>query len=289
MFISIPGRSDIPETELFLKIIKKNNTQDFLWYRDTIILIHGGPGGNHTLYSDIEQELLKIADLVLIDLRGCGLSSKIETKYCTLDTHIDDLCILLNILKIPNPIIHGCSYGAIVTLGFSIRYPKIPKKIILSSCATSSSFIKSAKENLKKRGTGEQIRAAERLWNGNFENSEQFVAYYKSMASLYFSKEPNNSLPATSQNIPYNVELINLAFTTFLKTFDFCKDLNKIQAQTLIFSGKDDWICDIQQAKVLHHGINHSILVILDKCGHFPWKDQREKFLTFMNDFINHT
>lgn len=287
MFINIPARNDIPETELFIKIIKKDKTQSLLWSRDVIVLIHGGPGGNHTLYSDVEKDLSTIADLVLIDLRGCGLSSKIEPKYCTLDIHIDDLYIVLQLLQIPSPIIHGCSYGAIMTLGFSIKYPQTPKKIILSSCAVSGDFIELAKENLKKRGSVEQNKVANRLWNGHFENGDQLLAYYQSMAPLYFfKKQSSDALPARMKSIPYNFELVNLAFSTFLKTFDYRADLSKIKADTLILAGKNDWIIDLEQAEIAHHGIHHSVLIVLEECGHFPWKDQREKFLFAMKNFV---
>lgn len=286
-FVTIPARNNIPSTDIFVKIIKKDNTQNFIWPREVMILIHGGPGGNHTLYSDIESDLLEMADLILIDLRGCGLSTKIDVQHCTLNNHIDDLQLILQALKISDPIIHGCSYGAIVTLGFSIFYPDTPKKIILSSCAVSGDFIGEAKENLKRLGTVQQIMAAEKLWNGTFENAEQFIAYYNIMTSLYiFNMKTNHTLPATSQNISYNIELVNFAFTTFLKTFNFRDELSKIKALTLIFSGKNDWIFDHKHAETLHSEIKHSLLISLDNCGHFPWKDQREIFLSIIKNFI---
>jgi len=289
MFITIPARKDIPSTKIFTKILKKDNTQNLSWNRDVMILIHGGPGGNHTLYTDIAYDLLEIADLVLIDLRGCGLSEKSEPRYCTLDHHIDDLQCILQTLELTKPIIHGCSYGALVTLGFSIKYADIPKKIILSSCAVSGDFIEIAKENLRRRGTIEQINAAERLWSGRFENQEQFISYYKALAPLYFAKYDAKkvAVPANSQNVPYNIELVNFAFTTFLRTFSFRDKLSQVKADTIIFSGKKDWIFDPKQAAILHAGIKNSTLISLDDCGHFPWKDQPEIFLIQVKDFVN--
>ncbi len=284
MYITIPERGNLPSSEIFTKIIRKNHLQNFIWDREVIVLIHGGPGGNHTLYADIEESLLEIADLVLVDLRGCGLSKKIDAKFCTLDVHIDDLQFILETLSVQNPIIHGCSYGAIVALGFAIRYPNTPQKLILSSCVASGDFIEHAKEHLKQIGTEQQINVAEKLWTGTFNSPEQFNEYYRIMAPLYFFNEP--SLPASIQNIPYNIELVNLAFTTFLKTFDFRNKLSKINYKTLIFSGKNDWIFDNEQAYVLHQGIKNSILISLNDCGHFPWKDQRKKFLSFLHTFI---
>lgn len=292
MYITIPARGEITSTEIFVKILKKSSADNFSWDRNVIVLIHGGPGGNHTLYADIEDSLYEIADLVLIDLRGCGLSQKTETRFCTLDTHVDDLLYLLKALYLSSPIIHGCSYGAIVALGFNIKYPGVTQKLILTSCAASGSFIEDAKNNLKLIGTPQQIEFAEKLWNGAFENQEQFIEYYRLLSPLYFFKRASvKALPASSMNIPYNIDLINFAFTTFLRRFDFCSELPKIITETLIFSGKNDWIFDNKQAVVLHHNIKNSVLISLNECGHFPWKDQRDKFLSqiklFIEDKIN--
>ncbi|MBA3536848.1 MAG: alpha/beta fold hydrolase, partial [Tatlockia sp.] len=187
MYIKIPQRSNVPETEIFAKILKKNVNAESSWDRALMILIHGGPGGNHSLYADIEENLLEVADLIMIDLRGCGLSSKSDVRYCTLENHIDDINVILKKLKVVNPIIHGCSYGAIVALGYSIKYADNLSKLILSSGASSGKFIENAKKNLERIGTVEQINIAQKLWKGAFANPDELSEYYKIMSPLYFS------------------------------------------------------------------------------------------------------
>lgn len=282
--LRIPQRVDAPETGIFLKILKNENLNSAK-ERPVMILIHGGPGGNHILFSDIEKELLDYSDLILLDLRGCGLSDKSDVHYCTLDIHINDINSIIEILNITNPIIHGCSYGAIVALGYGIKYPQKISKLILSSCAVSGQFIERAKTNLLKIGTPAQIEVANKLWNGNFENHAQFSAFYNIMKPLYIYNSDNNQ-PPTATQIPYNIELINFAFTTFLRKFNFVNELANVKAPTLIFSGKDDWIIDKNEGKIIHRGIKGSTLICMDYCGHFPWKDRRIDFLTHIKKFI---
>lgn len=81
-----------------------------------MILIHGGPGGNHTLYSDIQLNLFELADFVIIDLRGCELIKSGYIRYCILEHNINDFDSVIEKLNIPNPIIHGCAYSSIVAL-----------------------------------------------------------------------------------------------------------------------------------------------------------------------------
>lgn len=287
MHVFIHKRDDAPSTRLFVKIKQKNSSASLgTDIRPAILLIPGGPGGNHTLYTDIEEKLFEFADIITVDLRGCGLSDNSETKYCTLTHHIKDIDVLLKELKIDKPIIHGCSYGAFVALGVAINNPNLISGLILTSGAVSGQFIESAKKNLVTRGTQEQINAAETLWNGEFKSPDQFSQYYKTMAPLYICNyDPKAPLPAAKGNIPYNIDLVNVAFTSFLKSFDFSEKLSNITLPTLILSGKNDWITDTNEAKKLHRGIKGSNLVILDKCGHFPWKDQPELYIQAVKNF----
>lgn len=251
-------------------------------------MIPGGPGGNHTLYEDIEDALFEYADIVIIDLRGCGYSNSSNVKYCTLEQNIKDLEFVRRSLGINKPIIHGCSYGAIVALGYCIKYPKSLMKLVLSSGAVSGDFIRSAQSNLLRRGTYEQIEFGNILWNGKFKNSDHFSEYYRIMSTLYFYNiSSQKKLPSNKATIPYNIELVNFAFNTFLLKFDYQDFLHQINTPTLIFSGKNDWITDSKQAKILHKNIKSSIIIELDKCGHFPWKDQPDSFLKGFKNFLS--
>lgn len=285
-YITIPQRQDKPEASIFVKILRKNKNLNAPWDRPVMILIHGGPGGNHTLYSDIENDLFELADLVIPDLRGCGLSSKAKVLDCTLNTHINDIDSLIRVLSISEPVIHGCSYGGIVALGYGAKFPNNISTLILSSCAVSGQFIDNAKRNLLNIGTSEQIAIAENLWNGTFKSADHFSDFYRIMAPLYIYNLNISHIPST-QVIPYNYELVNISFTTFLTNFDFTKNLSHVNAPTLIFSGNNDWIIDCNQAKIINDGIKNSKLVNLDKCGHFPWKDRRSDFLINLTNFLS--
>jgi len=279
-----------PKTNLFVKIIKKNAADTELqWDRKVMLLIPGGPGGDHTLYEEIETELLEHADLVIVDLRGCGLSDPSDVKYCSLQQDILDIEALRIALKIEMPIIFGCSYGAFVGLGYAINYPNNLSKLILISGAASYEFIEKAKKNLAECGSKEQIEMAELLWHGKFASPEQVEEYSKIMAPLYlFNQPPQDPSPSIAPNdkIPYHVELINQAFTSSLKTFDYRKSLREVKASTLIMSGKNDWIIDSSEAIILNKGISGSHLATFEQCGHLPWKDQKQDFFSKLDVFL---
>ncbi len=286
MKIPIPARSDAPATNLYVETFTANNK--LLGSRDILLLVPGGPGGNHNVYNAVKDDLLIYADLIVFDPRGCGNSDFSEPQYCSLENYINDIEAVRQFFNLKKFILMGGSYGAIASLGYAIKYQAYIYKLILISGSPSYRFMKIAKKNLKERGTAEQIKAGEDLWNGTFKDSEHFNRFYTIMKSLYLfhSTHSDSSLPTLKAAVPYNVSIINLGSKEFLKTFDFEGDLSSIQCETLILSGKNDWIHDPSNAVVMAEKIPKNKCYIFENCGHFIWEDQREKFFEAIEKFL---
>jgi len=281
--IPIPARNEVPATQLYTKVIQKNETN--VDYRPILLLVPGGPGGNHGVFNTIVDKLLKFADLILFDPRGCGYSEPSKAEYCTIYHYIDDIEAIRSYFNIKNMILLGGSYGAMAALGYAIKYPRHLSKLILLGGAPSGKFIETAKQNLEKRGTVEQKIIAEKLWNGEFKSVEEFTDFYAVMASLY-SVKSSVSPPTIKPRIPYNIEVNNLGFKSFMKTFNFEEKLNKIACKVLIICGAQDWINDPQYARQIAKNIPNSELYIFDECGHFVWIDQPELFFNTIEMFF---
>ncbi|PJB10650.1 MAG: prolyl aminopeptidase, partial [Gammaproteobacteria bacterium CG_4_9_14_3_um_filter_38_9] len=171
--------------------------------------------------------------------------------------------------------------------GYAIKYPDHLVKLILLAGAPSYKFIETAKNNLEKKGTDEQKIVAQKLWNGQFRDAKEFADFYKVMAPLY-SVNTTAAPPTTSSGIPYNIEVTNLGFKKFLRTFNFENEMEKITCLTLIICGADDWINDPSHAKFMADKIPKSTLHIFDRCGHFAEDDQPELFFNAMDNFLEH-
>lgn len=282
--IHIPEQNNKPATNLYCKIMQKEDAT--LGSRPVMLLVPGGPGGNHTAYLPIANFLLKFADLVFFDPRGCGLSDPSSARYCTMDDYIDDIEAVRAHFNLTNMILVGVSYGAMAVLGYAIQYPDHLEKLILLGGSPSYRFLETAKKNLEKKGTDEQKAIAKKLWSGEFRDAEEFSDYYRIMTPLY-SVNRTAAPSTTSSGVPYNIEVTNLGFKTFLRTFDFENEMEKITCPTLIISGADDWINDSSHARLMAEKIPTSTLHIFEDCGHFMEDDQPELFFNAMESFLN--
>ncbi len=281
--ILVPAREQTPATKLYCKVMHRENTR--LGDRSVMVLVPGGPGGNHSVYLPIANRLLEYTNLILFDPRGCGSSESSDVQYCTLDHYIDDIEAIRCYFNLDKIILMGGSYGSIASLGYAIKYGNYLEKLILLAGAPSYKFIETAKKNLAKKGTGQQKAVAQKLWNGTFRDAKEFAEFYKIMAPLY-SVNSATEPPTTSSGIPYNIEVTNLGFSQFLRTFNYENEIEKITCPTLIICGADDWINDPCHGEFMAKKIKNSDLHIFDNCGHFAEEDQPELFFKALDNFF---
>jgi len=91
--------------------------------RPTVVLLHGGPGTDHTIYIPDMSTLADRAQLIYFDLRGNGRSDPADPQHWTVSQWADDVAGLLDVLEIEQPYILGASVGGFVAQTFAVTYP----------------------------------------------------------------------------------------------------------------------------------------------------------------------
>ena len=108
-----------------------------LYYRiygsqgDTILFLHGGPGGN--LETPIEGYLPLAAKHVIIayDQRGGGRSITVDSFSLTLTNHVEDIESVRQHFGITKMTIYGLSWGGTPALFYAYKYPKYVLRLII--------------------------------------------------------------------------------------------------------------------------------------------------------------
>jgi len=122
---SLPSRM-IGDIRLHLKIVE--GPADAA----TIIVLHGGPGGDFRSLSGLDA-LSDDYRIVYYDQRGAGLSERVESGLLTLDGHIAELDeIISQIAPDTRHVLVGHSWGAILAAAYLGRYPgKVSKAVLI--------------------------------------------------------------------------------------------------------------------------------------------------------------
>jgi pimeloyl-ACP methyl ester carboxylesterase len=133
-------RVNIGDVRLFFDVEGAKLRPDGAMMREvpTVILLHGGPGFDHSNFKPDFSRLAEGAQVVYLDHRGNGRSDRGDPKKWNLPQWGDDLRAFCDALEIDRPIVLGNSFGGMVAMSYATRHPDHPAKLVLSSTAAVS-------------------------------------------------------------------------------------------------------------------------------------------------------
>ena len=105
--------------------------------KPTLLLLHGGPGADHSTFRPAYSAVADIAQIVYLDHRGNGRSGDGPREAWNLQQWGDDVAAFCDALGIVDPIVAGVSFGGMVALAYATRHPAHPSKLVLISTAAS--------------------------------------------------------------------------------------------------------------------------------------------------------
>lgn len=285
MFIQTKLRPNLPSDTLYVEYKVKNPDAK----RTTIILLPGGPGGDHSIYREQVDTLFQHVDTVMFDPRGCGKSTISHPNGYHIQTYIDDVEEIRNQLELDDVIILGTSYGSMAAQGYAIQYGQSThlRALILVCGSASYEFIQTAQTLLDDIGTDEQIAQFQQLLDGDITTDDMLRHYFKVMTSLYTNAKPGDFRSATKE-VRYNAQAANAGFAPngFLRKFDWRKQLSQINCPTQIIFGANDWINHPKNSEEMAALIPNAKLNLIPDSKHLVWVDQKEKYFGCLTHFL---
>jgi proline iminopeptidase len=119
--------------------------------REALVMIHGGPGYPH----DYLQGLSSLSDIIPVlfyDQLGCGRSDRVsDISLWKIDRFVEELEALRRFYGLEKLILHGHSWGTIVALEYTLRYPDIVTGLVFESpCISIPLWLKDSSVLLSK-------------------------------------------------------------------------------------------------------------------------------------------
>src|ERR1700733_1575198 len=124
-----------------------------------LLLLHGGPGADHSDFLPALRPLARHCQLVLIDERGSGRSERLkDPKGYTLSRMVKDIECVRQHLKLERLVVLGHSFGGILAQAYAVRHPKKVLGLVLAGAGSSARCIDRDFRNLRKHLTA-RLRA----------------------------------------------------------------------------------------------------------------------------------
>ena len=256
--------------------------------RPVALVIHGGPGSDHSGFKPAMSPLSGHMQLVYFDHRGQGRSARGGPALYTLDENVEDTEALRRHLGLGPIVSIGTSYGGMVAMAHAARYPEAVSHLVLVVTAAHGGFIPRAQAILAERGTPEQQRVCKDLWDGGFRSVADVQHYYDVMGPLYARRHDAAAAATVRGRAEPSPEPLNRAFgpAGFLRTFDLRPELPRIRAPTLILAGRHDWICPPEFSEEIHALIPGSDLRIFEDSSHSIRVDEPAALLDAITRFV---
>ena len=282
MFVTIEGQ------RLFFDVVGAKLALDPATMREklTFIVLHGGPGFDHSGLRPGFDRFEGVAQVIYIDHRGNGRSVPSDPSTWNLAQWGDDIFRFCETLGIERPVVLGQSFGGMVAQSYAVRYPGHARALILSSTAARMD-IDASLEILRQRGGDAALGVARRFWD--IGDDEAFDAYVKTCMPLY-----NTTTPVEGQSSRARAVMRPEVFRHFslpareMRKMDFRPLLRGIRCPVLVLAGSEDPITPPHLSDEILASLQPGIgqLKRYEKCGHGAFRDDPETVYGDISRFL---
>ena len=255
-----------------------------------LILLHGGPGLDHTELHPYFDVLADWFWLLYLDQRGQGRSERVDPRTLTPSLFAKDVTGLATALDLKRYAVLGHSYGAIVTLAHAIEQRGATHYVISHGAASGKKLMRDVQASLQQFEPVELRDQVIRSWE-----AEPYVATPEDCAEVIRMQMPFHFARVDSEAYRTFLERPDetiyapevLAYTASQDyPLEFESRLKRVNRPTLIVSGLLDRACTPRAAEEMHAGIQGSELVILADAAHMSYLEQPDAYFSAVRNFF---
>ena len=255
--------------------------------RPSLIVMHGGPGFDHSLMRPYFDRFADTHQVIYLDHRGNGRSTG-DADTWTLDQWGDDVHGFCQTLGIEKPVVYGLSFGGMVAMSYAARHPEAPSKLVLSSTAATLDLAETY-AIMERLGGPEARRIAEAFWSA--PTIDGAAEYMSVCMPLYnpSSAKPDGGLGAAARKRAIQRTEVMFHFIEREQAqMDLRPGLAALRCPTLILAGGLDPITPVSCAKAILAALPEGVgeLVVFEEAGHGIHRDQPERAEAVLRGFF---
>ena len=271
-----------------------------------LMIVHGGPGADHTYFLPYLLPLARHNKLVFIDERGSGQSQKLSNPAgYTVENMVEDVEAVRASLGLGRMSLMGHSYGGVLAQAYALKYQRNLTHLILASTFPSTKQMNQvlAKELADApadvREKIEKLQKAGLFGHGlpyeqnRYPNDYMIAAWGEGYFPYLYQNRPDpNYDPIANGIMAWDLyrEMWGsdgeFVIDGNLKSVEYLDKLHTIAVPTLIIAGDHDE-CAPWLSEEMHGKIAGSKLVILPQSGHMTFVDQNDMFISNVDGFLH--
>ncbi len=258
-------------------------TDDEMVEQPALVLLHGGPGFDHSSFRPYFDRFADTHQVVCLDHRGQGRSDGADDPSCwNLDTWADDVVRVCDALDIAHPVVLGNSFGGFVAMHYAARHPHHPAKLVLMS-TQARRHLDTTAARFETLGGPAARDLYVKVFGGGAATAEDWIEYATRCMPLYNTTESPFGPRRSRMNFAVLAD-----FTATFGDLDLCDDLAAIRCPTLVIVGDDDPMTPAEAAVEMFEGLAAGVgrLERIADCGHGTYRDQPDRTETVLREFL---
>jgi proline iminopeptidase len=252
--------------------------------KPVMVALHGGPGIDHSQFVPWLTPIADAAQVILVDHRGNGRSSRPPVETRTLANMADDLEALRKALGLGRIVVFGMSFGGMLALTYALAHPDSVAGLVLCATMASNEALEKALSGMHDMATAEQREALARLRQGTVQSAEDLDRVFGALAGFY-EYDPRRTPPGGFKPIA-DIDMLNWFFARERETYDVRARLADITAPTLVLTGRHDKIAPPFASDEILKGIRQAKQEIFEESGHRLMREENAKFLRTVRNFV---
>lgn len=282
--IAVPGGRYVPVGDTRLHIVERGHGYP-------LIVLHGGPGLDHTMFADYLDPLTDQYRLILVDQRNQGRSDRCDPGTWTLAQMARDVVDLAQSRGLENYAVLGHSYGALVALQNAVDFPGAAARTIISSGFPSARYLAWVDENLEKFEPVELRQQVTASWDreATVQTAGQVTELLADQLPFHFADPLDPRIAdyaAKTAGAVNSAEVLRHFAVQEYGGIEVEDHLGQVSQPALVMAGRHDRACSVAAAEAMANGIPNARLVVFENSGHMTFVEENEAYLAAVRDFL---
>jgi proline iminopeptidase len=263
-----------------------------------LVVFHGGPGLDHTMFGDYLDPLTDQGTyrLVLVDERACGRSDRSAPRETwTLARMAQDVSDLAASLGVSGGYATlGHSYGAFLVLQHAVDHPGEPRGTIVSAGIAAARWLAEVGRQLAAFEPVELREQVTSSWARETEVqteeeaaallAEQWPFHFRDPegAALREYQRRTGGLPAR-----YAPDVIRHFAAQAYGGIDVEDRLGEVTHPVLVLAGRHDRACAVGASEDMARRLPDAQLVVFENSAHMTFAEEQDRYLAAVRQFLD--
>ena len=256
-----------------------------------LVILHGGPGLDHTEFGGYLDGLSDSCRLVFVDLRSQGRSEPAARETWTVAQMAADTQALAETLELERYAVLGHSFGAFVALQHAVDFPGKPAASIISSGIPAARFLSQVEENLAAFEPEELREQVISSWAREADalTQEDCRSIMSDQLPFHF-RDPRDPRIETERarlgDMVFAPDVLREAARADYGAIEVEDRLGDVTHPVLVLAGRHDRTCSVAAAEAIALGIPSAELVVFEDSAHMTFVEEQDAYLAAVREFL---